>query len=172
MITIVIGGSGSGKSEIAEEIAASSGNSRRIYIATMQPYDEESRKRIEKHRLMRRDKNFETIECYRDLEKAAIPEDAAVLLECMSNLAANEMFTDANTGRNPVEAVKSGILSLMEKSENLVIVTNNVFDEGTDGYDDTTDGYLKVLGEMNRWICSLADLVIEAVHGIPVEVSA
>ena len=35
----------------------------RIYIATMYPFDEESRKRVQRHRKMRQGKGFETVEC-------------------------------------------------------------------------------------------------------------
>ena len=53
MITLVTGGSGSGKSAYAEEVLTGFGDFPRIYIATMYPFDEESKKRIERHRKMR-----------------------------------------------------------------------------------------------------------------------
>ncbi len=45
MLTLVTGGSGSGKSAFAEDRVLS-GDAQRIYIATMHPFDEESHKRI------------------------------------------------------------------------------------------------------------------------------
>ena len=53
MIALVIGGSGSGKSSFAEDCIVSFGNARRIYIATMYPFDEESKKRVKRHQAMR-----------------------------------------------------------------------------------------------------------------------
>ena len=47
MLTLVTGGSGSGKSAFAEDRVLSFGEAKRIYIATMHPFDEESHKRIE-----------------------------------------------------------------------------------------------------------------------------
>ena len=41
MMTVVTGGSGSGKSAFAEDKIVSFGPAKRIYIATMHPYDEE-----------------------------------------------------------------------------------------------------------------------------------
>ena len=41
MITLIIGGSGSGKSEYAENMITSRSKGRCIYIATMKPWDEE-----------------------------------------------------------------------------------------------------------------------------------
>ena len=92
MMTVVTGGSGSGKSAFAEDKIVSFGPAKRIYIATMHPYDEESHKRVARHRKMRAGKGFETVECYTGLKNLDFPENAVVLLECMSNLAANEML--------------------------------------------------------------------------------
>ena len=93
MVTLVTGGSGSGKSAFAEQEIVKLGTRRRIYIATMKPWDEECRRRIERHRVMRADKQFETIECYRGLDRLELPAAGkegeagnAVLLECLSNL--------------------------------------------------------------------------------------
>ena len=93
-LTVVTGGSGSGKSSFAEDCIVSFGNARRIYIATMYPFDEESKKRVKRHQAMRQGKGFDTLECYTGLVRAAIPEGSTVLLECMSNLVANEMFQE------------------------------------------------------------------------------
>lgn len=46
MLIVVTGGSGSGKSEYAENIAVSFGKEPLIYIATMLPFGEESMKRF------------------------------------------------------------------------------------------------------------------------------
>ncbi|WP_349666699.1 bifunctional adenosylcobinamide kinase/adenosylcobinamide-phosphate guanylyltransferase, partial [Lacrimispora sp.] len=46
MTSLIIGGSGSGKSEYAENLAVSLGGDRKVYIATMKPWDEECRNRI------------------------------------------------------------------------------------------------------------------------------
>ena len=46
MMTVVTGGSGSGKSAFAEDKIVSFGPAKRIYIATMHPYDEESHKHV------------------------------------------------------------------------------------------------------------------------------
>ena len=94
MLVVVTGGSGSGKSAFAEDRVLSFGESRRIYIATMQAFDEESHRRIRRHRRMRSGKGFETIERYTELDELILPKNCVVLLECMSNLVANEMFRE------------------------------------------------------------------------------
>ena len=104
MIQVVTGGSGSGKSAYAEEQILTLGDAKRIYIATMQSYDDESDRRIARHRTMRQGKGFHTIECYTGLEQLEIECGANVLLECMSNLTANEMFQYEDEGKH-AEAV-------------------------------------------------------------------
>ena len=54
MITLVIGGSGSGKSAYAEQMAVkAAGKGSLYYVATMQVYDEEGKKKVERHQKMR-----------------------------------------------------------------------------------------------------------------------
>ena len=167
MLVLITGGSGSGKSAYAEERVLGFGKARRIYIATMFPFDEESLKRIDRHRAMRRDKGFETVECYTDLLSAEIPEDSVVLLECMSNLVANEMFQENGAKENTVDAVLQGVKTLLSKARQVVIVTNEIFSDAV-SYEEETKEYQKNLGKINQALAVLADEVVEVVYGIPV----
>ena len=171
MLVVVTGGSGSGKSAFAEETILSLGEARRIYIATMQAFDEESHRRIRRHRHMRAGKGFETIERYTELDELLIPKDCVVLLECMSNLVANEMFSGADIVLEDVVVghILQGIKSLSAKVDELVIVSNNVFEDGI-SYDATTQAYIRALGRINTGVATLADTVTEVVVGIPVPV--
>ena len=54
MMILVTGGSGSGKSAFAEDQVVAFGEAERIYIATMFPLDEESRKSVQRHQNMRK----------------------------------------------------------------------------------------------------------------------
>ncbi|GLC77895.1 bifunctional adenosylcobinamide kinase/adenosylcobinamide-phosphate guanylyltransferase [Lacrimispora brassicae] len=178
MITLVVGGSGSGKSEYAESLVMSLGEGRRIYIATMKPWDEECRRRIERHRQMRAEKQFETLECYRDLKGLKLDisrkQPSTVLLECMSNLVSNELFGLGEEGEAPpmegalaVEEILTGIRKTEEVAGHFIIVTNEVFSDG-DTYGQETMAYRKVLGEINRRIAEISHVVMEVVAGIPV----
>ena len=171
MLVVVTGGSGSGKSAFAEETVLSFGEARRIYIATMQAFDEECHRRIRRHRHMRAGKSFETIERYTELDELLIPKDCVVLLECMSNLVANEMFSGADIVLEDVVVghILQGIKSLSAKVDELVIVSNNVFEDGI-SYDATTQAYIRALGRINTGVATLADTVTEVVVGIPVPV--
>lgn len=167
MMTVVTGGSGSGKSAFAEDKVLSFGPAKRIYVATMHPYDEESHRRVERHRRMRSGKGFETVECYTGLKKLDFPEDAVVLLECMSNLAANEMFEKNGAGEQTVEAVLKGVDKVKNQVKHLVIVTNEIFSESA-SYEGDTVRYQEYLGKINQSIGKMADEVVEVVYGIPI----
>ena len=168
MMILVTGGSGSGKSAFAEDCVVSCGETERIYIATMYPFDEESRRRVQRHQKMRQGKGFETVECYTGLHKVQVPENSTVLLECMSNLVANEMYDPSGAGENAEESILAGIHKLQKVSDDLVVVTNEVFsDSMTDNPE--MEEYLKLLGKLNLRMGERADLVTEVVYGIPVE---
>ena len=62
MLILVTGGSASGKSAYAESLCLTA--SPRVYLACMQPFGAEGAKRIERHRTMRKDKGFLTVERY------------------------------------------------------------------------------------------------------------
>lgn len=171
MFCIISGASASGKSEYAEETAIRlsqrSGSRRLVYIATMLPFGEEAVIRIRRHRLMRNDKGFETVECPLNLKGLTLPPNTTALLECMSNLVANEMFEEEGAGRDTVPFIMEGIEKIRHLCDNLVIVTNDVFSDGID-YDGDTVKYIKNLGNINVQMASLADVAVEVVCSIPV----
>lgn len=171
MIHIVTGGSGSGKSEYAEDKILTFSGDKRIYIATMYPFDEESHNRIAKHRFMRKDKGFETIECFTGLSKVKIPEGSNVLLECMSNLTANEMYQKDGAGEKTIEAILKGIKMLEKRAAELVIVTNEVFSDSS-FYHKETIRYQKYLGKLNQELTRKAAEVTEVVYGVPITVKS
>lgn len=180
MLELVTGGSGSGKSEYAESLAVNVHRGKNAgtlyYIATMYPSDEECLKRIEKHRRMRAEKGFVTIECYTHLEKVELSDKDVVLLECMSNLLANEMFgpqgrikqeSEKWDERQLQETILTPLFCLEKQAAHMVVVTNEVFSDGT-LYEEETDRYVRLLGKANCEIGKKADTVTEVVCGIPV----
>lgn len=165
MTTLVTGGSKCGKSRYAEKIFDNI-HIGKLYVATMRPYGKEAYAAIERHRKMREGKGFETIEKYTDIHEIPLSDNCAVLLECMGNLCANEMFC-GDAVIDPTEKIVNGVYHLSRVAGNIVIVTNQV---GSDGFDyaEGTAEYIRILGEINRRIAEFADNVIECVYGIPV----
>ena len=200
MLYIVTGGSGSGKSEYAEQTAVQCRNrtgGTLWYLATMRIWDDEGRKRVERHRRMRAAKGFETLERYTGLETLELREtfeelnpaglDAeqetdslkywesrrvaqkqVLLLECMSNLVLNEFYDQENGAE---ERILQGIKHLQKQCWDLIIVTNEIFSDGVT-YESESERYIELLGRINRELGQMADSVTEVVYGIPLAVSA
>ena len=162
MLTLIVGGAASGKSEFAENLVLTLPG-RRVYVATMEPYDGECLARVDKHRRQRAGKGFVTLERYRDLEGLKVPVGANVLLECMSNLLANELYSPEGGG---TAAVLRGVERLCTQCAHLTIVTNEVFSGGKD-YEGDTLRYLRELGAVNCALAARADRVVEVVCGCP-----
>ncbi|MCM1144625.1 MAG: bifunctional adenosylcobinamide kinase/adenosylcobinamide-phosphate guanylyltransferase [Blautia sp.] len=214
MMVLILGGSGSGKSGYAEKIAVSL--ARRTmpgyYLATMQVWDDEGRRKVENHRKLRDGKGFLTIEQPTDISQALEkmqPGEKVALLECISNLAANEMFSpegaqseeklaaqlemqveeaagkpvqlemqleEAAAGKpetqseiQVTEKIVRDVALLKEKTTHLVVVSNNVFEDGVN-YDAATMAYMRAMGRVNHELAVLTDWVIEVVAGIPLVV--
>ena len=162
MILLVTGGAASGKSAIAERLAASLPAGRRIYLATMAPEGEEAARRIARHRAQRAALRFETLERRRGIAGAEIPDDACVLLEDLPNLVANELF-----GGGDPDGIGAELRALAGRCRHLVMVTGDLFSDGI-AYPEETRAYLRRLSQANRLAAELADAVCEAVCGIPV----
>ncbi len=206
MMYLIIGGSGSGKSAYAEELLFSLPDAgKKYYIATMQVCDEESRRRVQKHRKQREGKRFYTIEQPVHVSGALTQMGAgkkSAMLECVSNLVANEMFAkdiyaedmyaddphveDMHTDDSDVketglkkskdcsaeavaDKIVDDIMKLHQPLQQLVIVSNNVFEDGV-SYDEMTMEYIKTMGIVNQKLAAVSDVVTEVVVGIPVMV--
>ena len=166
MLTLVLGGAASGKSEYAESLVLQT-TGPRFYLATMQVWDAECAARVEKHRRMRAEKRFETVECPLHLDAVRLPARGTALLEDLGNLTANELYDPAGAGEQAAEAILAGLDSLAAQCENLIVVSNEVFSGGAD-YAGDTGRYLLALARLNNAFAARADRVARVVCGIPV----
>lgn len=185
MFHLVTGGSGSGKSSFAEakicQIKEQTGARHLYYIATMYPCGQETEKKIERHRMLRNGKGFQTLECYKNLselmktqwfQEEKRQEGICVLLECMSNLIANELYLDeiSHNGRDGLSRrVGEEIEQMSRCCRGIVVVTNEVFSDGRK-YSPEMQEYQMILGQINQRMAETADAVSEIVYGIEVKV--
>lgn len=170
----------------------------KYYIATMVPYGEETLQKIRRHQQMRTGKGFVTLECYTDLYRLAASDPFSragqtegqderqnghvsgnrksrkhtmVLLECMSNLLANECYMESGAKArelDPVAEIEKGMEALLECCEHVVVVTNEVFSD-IPVESREMKIYLEYLGRINQWMAKRADQVTEVVYGIPLK---
>ena len=151
MLTLVLGGAASGKSEYAEALVLRSALPR-YYLATMQVWDAECAARVE---------------CPLHLETVRLPRSGTALLEDLGNLTANELYDPAGAGNAAAEHILQGLDALAAQCENLIVVSNEVFSGGAD-YAGDTDRYLLALAQVNNALAARADAVVRVVCGIPV----
>ena len=173
MLNLIVGGSASGKSMFAENLVTAFPHSERFYIATMEIWDTESAERAERHRLMRAGKGFTTLECPTCLDDVSVTRGSSVLLEDLSNLAANEIFSGGGSvnGDECAEAalvrIRAGLEKLLVNADMLTVVSNELFLDGI-SYDAEMEVYLTVMSRLNRAIAARADNVYELICGLPV----
>lgn len=175
----MLGGSGSGKSALAEDWAvlcrrqmgAPRSAEPMFYVATMQPSpDSETRRRIARHREQRRGKGFETLEWPRwpgDEALERLPRNRVILLDCLGNLAANQMFAGPAllNSRETADALAGPLVRLALASRHLIIVSNLIFSDAI-AYDAGTDAYRNALGALHIRLAAAADQVVEVCCGV------
>ena len=181
MMELVTGGSGSGKSAYAEDrICALYEEYRKTgkkeqklyYIATMYPYGTETEEKIADHRRRREGKGFRTLEWYTNITEKIHQFEASgealgcVLLECVSNLAANELYMEEGAKDEAVRVVAQAMAMLKKKSCHLVVVTNEIFSESAKDSEEMRK-YKYIMGEINKELAKMADEVTEVVCGRP-----
>ena len=190
MLILIYGGSGSGKSEYAEQYICNACGLKedKLYIATMKESGKDGRRRILKHRDRRKDMGFVTVE--KPVRIGEI-EDVKeyVLLECVSNLLANEMYemwdmyeTDASDrdhvdksvsdgvsdGSGIIDDILNAISDIERRSKLMVVVSNDIFSDGIE-YPKSVREYMKALADINRRLADSAAEVYEVTAGIAIK---
>ena len=163
---LIIGGSKSGKSDKAEHIAKELSPGKIIYVATMKPYDDEDKKRIENHRRKRLGFNFITIEQSRNINEILqyIKNDDTVLIDSITSLLTNEMFIGNDIIKNPSKNIIKGLKQIMSKAQNTIIVSDYIFNDSI-LYDEISENFKKELGIINCESAVLCENVIECTFG-------
>lgn len=168
MLVFISGGVRSGKSTLGEKFADESASGRKVYLATAEPYDEEMLCRIAIHKKQRKGRGYTTIEKSTDLQEILddIKNEDTVLLDCLGNLLANEMFKDGNTEgeRDITEKIFESVCAINEKAENLIVISNDVFSDGCI-YSDSVIEYIDRLAELHIKIARISQKAIECVAG-------
>jgi len=170
MTILVSGGSKSGKSGYAQDLAVKlAGGGKLYYVATMIPYDDEDRARIDRHIENRAGMGFETLEAGRDirsvLDKA--DEDGTFLVDSTTALLLNEMFPSSHSEKADSEAASRCIRDLLEIEEragNAVFVSDYIYSDAA-RYDEFTETYRSSLASIDRALAKACDTVIEVCTG-------
>lgn len=169
MIHIVTGGSSSGKSLYAENMAVRLAVHKKcalVYLATLSDRGEESLLRIERHKKQREGKGFVTIEKSRDIDELDAElcgGKCVVLLEDMTNLLAGYRYLPGKT--KTTEGVIADIIALSERVSELIIVTNEITAEIMEEYALQTQEFARELSIIVNRIANECGRVTEVVLG-------
>ena len=173
MTALIVGGSKSGKSSLAQEMAVSlAGDGPLYYLATMVPRDGEDRARIARHLEDRAGLGFVTVEQGKNLPGCLARADrkGTFLLDSVTALLTNEFFPperDYAPDDHAGQRVGDDILSFSHAVRHLVVVADDLFRDAAQ-YDEATEGYRQALGDILCRVADRAELVVEMTMGNPV----
>lgn len=176
---LILGGARSGKSRLAQNIAAKLGK-KVLFVATGEPLDEEMTSRIEEHKRTR-SKDWQTLEIGIKVGqrlKEQIDDAEVVLLDCLTLLISNVILSEVkNLGKiNFAEAEKHVMAEMKDLIEcigeykgNFIVVSNEV---GLGLVPESKLGriYRDLLGKANQLLAQHASEVYFMAAGIPVKI--
>ncbi len=169
MTYLLSGGSKSGKSMLAQNIAKSL-PAPHYYLATLRPTDAEDRAIVSRHLKERDGWGFETIECESGILSALdlAPQNGTFLLDSVTALLANEMFRpDGSVDALAGERVADELVRFASRAENAVFVADFVFSDGRD-YGALTEAYREALGLVGVRLAAVCEHAAELAASIPV----
>ena len=165
MLTFLLGGARSGKSTLAVQMADRQ-ELPVTYIATAEPFDDDLRARVERHRA-ERPPHWTTVECPVELPAAvnAAPHDEFLIIDCLTVWLAN-LFV--HLGDADIAAIadreRALVAALQARRGPTVVVSNEV---GMGVHPDSPLGrvYRDELGRLNQLVADGAHTTLLLVAG-------
>ncbi len=158
--SLIVGGARSGKSRLAERLAAASGLPR-SYIATAEVWDDEMRARIDRH-ISDRGDDWTTFETPRDVAGALARADGVVLIDCATLWLTNVML-----GGGDVQAETATLIAAIAAHPGPVIVVSNEVGWGIVPDNALAREFRDEQGRLNQRLAEVADLVCGVMAGLP-----
>ncbi len=160
MLTLLIGGARSGKSTLAVQMAERQA-APVTFIATAEPFDDDLRDRIDRHRA-ERPPHWTTIECPVQLADAVrtAPAEHFVVVDCLTVWLGNLFAHDVDRG----SCGDALVAALRDRQGPTVAVSNEV---GMGVHPETDMGrvYRDELGRLNQMVAAVADTTMLLVAG-------
>lgn len=163
MRTLLVGGARSGKSTLAVQMGERQ-PAPVTFIATAEPFDDDLRDRVERHRL-ERPRHWITVECPVHLHTAIgeVPGDHFVIVDCLTVWLGN-LFAHLPSAGARGDAAAALCDALRRRGGDIVVVSNEV---GMGVHPETEMGrdYRDELGRLNQSVAALADTTLLLVAG-------
>lgn len=165
-ITFITGGARSGKSRFAQELAEQH-SEHPVYLATARVWDDDFRKRIERHQNDRGPHwiNIEEEKCL----SATPTEGKIVLLDCVTLWLTNIFFDNDFDMEKSLEEAKAEWGRFVTKEMDLIVVSNEL-GMGVHPVEESARKFADLQGWINQHIAAMADEVYLMVSGIPVNI--
>lgn len=167
--TLVLGGARSGKSALAERLAAESGLEV-VYVATAQAFDAEMAERIARHQT-ERPTHWRTVEAPLALPEAIGANSAAhrlVLIDCLTLWLSNLMLAEEDAEEDP-DAAGATLIEALTAAEGPVICVSNEVGLGIVPENALARRFRDAQGRLNRQVAEIADRVLFIAAGLPLE---
>ena len=165
-IILITGGQRSGKSSYAEKLALSL-SPNPVYLATSRVWDDEHRKRIERHKA-NRGNEWTNIEEEKELSKHRFA-GRVILIDCITLWATNFFFDLQSNVEQSLNALKNEFDNLINQDAQFIFVTNEI-GMGEMSANEIQRKFADLQGWLNQYIASKADKVYLMVSGIPVSI--
>ena len=178
-LILVLGGVRSGKSDYAEELAQSLGQTQVLFVATAEAGDAEMARRIAAHQ-QSRPALWRTLEAPRNIGEAIqhdLGDAAVVLVDCITLLVSNVMLAlgddpDSAQAENAVQDEIQALLRVCRCSPMTCIAVSNEVGLGVVPEHRLGRLYRDLLGKANQALAAQADEVYLLVAGLAVELKA
>ena len=165
MRVLISGGAKSGKSSAAQELACRLGG-KKYYWATMIPGDPEDEDRIRKHVDYRKDMDFITVECGRNLTEAiaegTIDRHSTIVFDSITAWAANEMF-DKEGCHEMTDRLINDMITVSEYPDHFICTVDDMWRDIS--YPGWTEKYREGLARVCNVLAERFDTVCEASAG-------
>lgn len=165
-IYLITGGQRSGKSGYAQRLALSL-SPQPVYLATSRIWDEEFRRRVERHQ-QDRGPEWTNLEEEKYLSRHDLT-GRVVVIDCVTLWGTNFFFDNDSQVDLSLTQLKEEFEKFTAQDACLIFVTNELGMGGV-AMDEVQRKFTDLQGWLNQFIASRADEVILMVSGIPVKI--
>jgi adenosylcobinamide kinase/adenosylcobinamide-phosphate guanylyltransferase len=170
-LTFILGGARSGKSRLALRLAQSQSTSKKLFLATALPQDEEMRQRIENHQLAR-DSSWQTLEqpyyVAQTLQEHAVHSKSIIVVDCLTLWLSNLMCGNAGPmlSSDEVEKKIDELKTVFSQLNGQIFLVSNEVGLGLVPETSLGRNFRDLQGKLNQSIAQVSNEFLFVIAGI------